>query len=332
MWWLVYETANPVTSVQLLCRDWKGSSLWSLPIWTRGWILHEQNHQWGKSWDHHCTVVAETKMHGCRPCNCKIHKRSWGTRATNYLPDLWKKGQNAILEQKRQGPFKDQSKVSNKANSSMEKGSNLSQRPYPSSQEASKSTIKLEANWPKHLYEMWWHLSQTGISLSCLAAFNVRTVIELDISHRDVWPNQKQSTKLTFRKKLTPRMPGKPKVMQTPSTSSRYKSNSRHSRRTPKRSASACMLSGHSQPGTTTKNWTYLHAHIDPGADVNLMLVSVYKCLTGDKILQHLGPVQCTMTVYTDNTIQNLGSTPSVCEIPWQTHTEAHLQYDKPRR
>ena len=69
------------------------------------------------------------------------------------------------------------------------------------------------------------------------------------------------------------------------------------------------MLTCHLQPGTTTKNWTYLHAHIDPGADVNLMPVSVYKCLTGDKKLQHLGPVQCTMTVYTNNTIQNLGST-----------------------
>ena len=39
------ETGKPVTSVQLLCRDWKGSSSWSISIWARGWILHEQNHQ-----------------------------------------------------------------------------------------------------------------------------------------------------------------------------------------------------------------------------------------------------------------------------------------------
>ena len=31
------------------------------------------------------------------------------------------------------------------------------------------------------------------------------------------------------------------------------------------------------------KKWTYLCVHIDPGADVNLMPVSVYKCLTGTK-------------------------------------------------
>ena len=51
------------------------------------------------------------------------------------------------------------------------------------------------------------------------------------------------------------------------------------------------------------KKQTYLHTCINPGADVNLMPVSVYKCLTGDKKLQHLGPVQCTMTVYTNNAI-----------------------------
>ena len=34
------------------------------------------------------------------------------------------------------------------------------------------------------------------------------------------------------------------------------------------------------------KKWTYLHTHIDPGADVNLMPMSVNKCLTGDKKLQ----------------------------------------------
>ena len=54
------------------------------------------------------------------------------------------------------------------------------------------------------------------------------------------------------------------------------------------------------------KKQTYLCACINPGADVNLMPVRVYKCLTGDKKLQHLGPVQCTMIVYTNNTIQNL--------------------------
>ena len=69
------------------------------------------------------------------------------------------------------------------------------------------------------------------------------------------------------------------------------------------------------------KKRTYLHARIDPGADVNLMPVSVYKCLTGDKKLQHLGPVQCTMTVYTNNTIQNLGSTLVYVKYPGK-HTQ----------
>ena len=249
MWWLVYKTANPVTSVQLLCRERKGSSSWSLPIWTRGWILHKQNHQWGKSQDHHCTFVAETKMHGSRPCKCKMHKRSLGTRGTNYP-----KRAKCNSSKKDKGHIKTQNEVSNKANSSMKKGSN----PF------TKALAQQPRGQLKH-NQIRSQLTQTPVwnvvtlitdrdFLVRLATFNVRTVTELDISHWDAWHNQKQSTKLTFGKKWTPWMPGKPKVMQTPSTSARYKSNKRHSRRTPKGSASTCMLTCHSQPGTTTKN------------------------------------------------------------------------------
>ena len=42
---------------------------------------------------------------------------------------------------------------------------------------------------------------------------------------------------------------------------------------------------------------TYLRVRIDPGADVNVMPAAVY-----------LGPVQCTMRVYTTQVITNLGS------------------------
>ena len=110
-------------------------------------------------------------------------------------------------------------------------------------------------------------------------------------------------------------------MMQTPATSARYKSNNRHSRGKPKGSACTCMLTCHSQPGTTTKKQTYLCTCIDQGVDVNIMPVSVYKCLTGEKKLQHLGPVQCTMTVYTNNTIQNLGSTLVYVKYP-DKHTQ----------
>ena len=53
---------------------------------------------------------------------------------------------------------------------------------------------------------------------------------------------------------------------------------------------------------------TYLRAHIDPGADVNVMPAAVYKQLTGDTELKNLGPVKCTMRVYTTEAIKNLGS------------------------
>ena len=53
---------------------------------------------------------------------------------------------------------------------------------------------------------------------------------------------------------------------------------------------------------------TYLRARIDPGADVNVMPAVVYKQLTGDTELKNLGPVKCTMRVYTTEAITNLGS------------------------
>ena len=53
---------------------------------------------------------------------------------------------------------------------------------------------------------------------------------------------------------------------------------------------------------------TYLRARIDPGADVNVMPAAVYKQLTGDTELKSLGPVKCTMRVYTTEAIKNLGS------------------------
>ena len=53
---------------------------------------------------------------------------------------------------------------------------------------------------------------------------------------------------------------------------------------------------------------TYLRARIDPGADVNVMPATVYKQLTGDTELKNLGPVKCTMRVYTTEAIKNLGS------------------------
>ena len=53
---------------------------------------------------------------------------------------------------------------------------------------------------------------------------------------------------------------------------------------------------------------TYLRVRIDPGADVNVMPAAVYKQLTGDTGLKSLGPVQCTMRVYTTQAITNLGS------------------------
>ena len=53
---------------------------------------------------------------------------------------------------------------------------------------------------------------------------------------------------------------------------------------------------------------TYLRACIDPGADVNVMPAAVYKQLTEDTELKNLGPVKCTMRIYTTEAIKNLGS------------------------
>ena len=53
---------------------------------------------------------------------------------------------------------------------------------------------------------------------------------------------------------------------------------------------------------------TYLRVCIDQGADVNVMPATMYKQLTSDTGLKSLGPVQCTMRVYTTQAITNLGS------------------------
>ena len=223
------------------------------PNWDRGWILHEQNHQWGKSQDHHCTAVAETKTHGSRPCNCKIHKRGWGNRAKTIHQICGKRAKWQLC-QKWQGSCKDPNQGQQQGQQFYGKRKQpFPQRPYLSSQEASKSTIKIGSQLTQTPVWNVVTLITDKDFLVLPASFKLRCVIELDISYWDAWPNQKQSTKSTFRKKLTPWMPGKPKVMQTPSTSARYKSNNRHNSRTPKGSASTCMLPCHSQAGTTTK-------------------------------------------------------------------------------
>ena len=63
---------------------------------------------------------------------------------------------------------------------------------------------------------------------------------------------------------------------------------------------------------------TYLRARIDPGADVNVMPATVYKQLTGDTELKNLGPVKCTMRVYTTEAIKNLGSLKVFVKYPGQ--------------
>ena len=133
----------------------------------------------------------------------------------------------------------------------------------------------------------------------------------------------KTINQIDFQEKSTPWMPGKPKpkVMQTPSTSTRYKSNNRHSRRTPKGSASTCMLTCHSQPGTATKNkLTFMPV----STQVQMWILRLCQCTSaslGTKISQHWGPVQCTMTVYTNNTIQNLRHTLVYVKYPGK-HTQ----------
>ena len=116
-------------------------------------------------------------------------------------------------------------------------------------------------------------------------------------------------------------MPGKPKVMQTPSTSARYKSNNRHSRRTPKGSAGACRLTCHSQSGTTTKNrLTFMPV----STQVQMSTLCVQVPNWGQKT-----SASGTCPMHYDSVHKQHNPKPwkypSVCEIPWQTHTEAHL-------
>ena len=63
---------------------------------------------------------------------------------------------------------------------------------------------------------------------------------------------------------------------------------------------------------------TYLRACIDPGADVNVMPTAVYKHLTGDTELKHLGPAKCSMKVYTKEAIKNLGTLKVFVKYPGQ--------------
>ncbi len=63
---------------------------------------------------------------------------------------------------------------------------------------------------------------------------------------------------------------------------------------------------------------TYLRTRLDLGADINLMPISAYVKLTGDKDLQHLGPVRCNITTYTKDSIKNLGSTSVFVKLPGQ--------------
>ena len=124
------------------------------------------SNQQGKSCDHHWIVAAETKMHGSWPCNCKYIK-GLTDQSKKLSTRSMEKGKNAILAKKTGATERPKARSATRPTILWKKEATLPQRPYPSSQEASKSTIKLEANWPKHLYEMWWHSSQTRISLSC---------------------------------------------------------------------------------------------------------------------------------------------------------------------
>ena len=63
---------------------------------------------------------------------------------------------------------------------------------------------------------------------------------------------------------------------------------------------------------------TYLRTRLDLAADVNLMPVSAYVKLTGDKDLKQLGPIRCKMTTYTKDAIKNLGSVCVFVKYPGQ--------------
>jgi len=63
---------------------------------------------------------------------------------------------------------------------------------------------------------------------------------------------------------------------------------------------------------------TYLRTRLDLGADINLMPVSAYIKLIGDKNLNNLGPVRCNITTYTKDSIENLGSTSVFVKYPGQ--------------
>ena len=190
------------------------------------------------------------------PCNCKIHKRGWGTRATNLSTrSHGKRAKCNSMPKETRGPCKDLKQGKQQGQQFYRKRKQpFHKGPTPTA----KKPVKAQSNCRSQLTQTpVWNVVTLITDKDFLvlpATFNVRTVIELDISRQDAWPSQKQSTKSTFRKKLTPRMLGKPKMIQTTSTSARYKGNNRHSSRTSKGSASACMLTCHSQPGTTTKN------------------------------------------------------------------------------
>ena len=266
-------------------------------------------------------------MHGSRLCNCKIHKRSWGTRATNYPPDLCKKGQmqfqKKVRKTQEQGQQQGQ-QFYGKRKQPFHKG------PTP----ATKKPVKAQSNWkpisPSTCMKCGDTHHRQGFPCSA-SYYQCKNCNRIGYFTSRCLTKAKAINQIEFEKKLTPWIPGKPKVMQTPSTSARYKSNNRHSRRTPKGSASACMLTCHLQPGTTTKmdlpSYPYWpRCRCQPYACVSIQVPN-----WGQKT-----SASGTCPMHYDSVHKQHNPKPwkypSICEISWQTHTEAHLPCDKPRR
>ena len=101
--------------------------------------------------------------------------------------------------------------------------------------------------------------------------------------------------------------------------------------RTPKGSASTSMLTCHSQPGTTTKMDLPSCPYQPRYRCQSYACVSVQVPNWGQKT-----PTSGTCAMHYDSVHKQNNPKPwkypSVCEIPWQTHTEVYLQCDKPRR
>ena len=247
-------------------------------------------------------------MYGSRTCNCKIQKGAEGPEQQTIHQICGKKGKMQFW-QKRQGPHNDPKQGQQQGQQFYGKRKqSFHKAPTPAAKKPVKAQSNLKPNDPSTCMKCGDIHHRQGLPCSAshfqckncnrIGHFTLRcltkskTINQIDfwekIHSLNAWQAQRDAD--TFY------------ICQV---QEQQHAQQKNTQRVSKHLYGNLPLTARHH----NKKQTYLHANIDPGGRCQ-----PYACVTvqvpnwGQK-LQHLVPVQCTMTVYTNKTIQNLGST-----------------------